>query len=51
VGEQTKHLGHASGDVGVIDFQDILVGPDTYDIVSMLYERSLPDLLGTDAQA
>jgi aminoglycoside/choline kinase family phosphotransferase len=34
------------GEVGVIDFQDILVGPDTYDIVSILYERSLPDLLG-----
>jgi len=34
-----------NGDVGVIDFQDILVGPDTYDIVSMLYERSLPELL------
>jgi len=33
------------GGVGVIDFQDILVGPDTYDIVSVLYERSLPELL------
>lgn len=33
------------GGVGVIDFQDILVGPDTYDIVSMLYERSMPALL------
>ena len=36
-----------SGEVGVIDFQDILVGPDTYDVVSLLYERSLPDLLET----
>jgi aminoglycoside/choline kinase family phosphotransferase len=34
-----------SGDVGVIDFQDILVGPDTYDIVSLLHERSLPGFL------
>jgi len=34
-----------NGDVGVIDFQDVLVGPDTYDIVSVLYERSLPELL------
>jgi aminoglycoside/choline kinase family phosphotransferase len=33
--------------VGVIDYQDILVGPDTYDAVSLLGERSLPRLLGT----
>ena len=35
----------ANGEVGVIDFQDILVGPDTYDIVSLLNERATPDLL------
>jgi len=35
----------AHGEVGVIDFQDILVGPDTYDIVSLLNERATPDLL------
>jgi aminoglycoside/choline kinase family phosphotransferase len=32
--------------VGVIDYQDILIGPDTYDAVSLLGERSLPRLLG-----
>jgi aminoglycoside/choline kinase family phosphotransferase len=32
--------------VGVIDYQDALVGPDTYDAVSLLGERSLPRLLG-----
>jgi aminoglycoside/choline kinase family phosphotransferase len=31
--------------VGVIDYQDILIGPDTYDAVSLLGERSLPRLL------
>jgi aminoglycoside/choline kinase family phosphotransferase len=40
-----------SGEVGVIDFQDILVGPDTYDIVSMLFERSMPDLVDAAARA
>ena len=35
----------ATGEVGIIDFQDILVGPDTYDIVSCLNERATPDLL------
>ena len=31
--------------VGLIDYQDILVGPDTYDAVSLLGERGLPSLL------
>jgi len=34
-----------TGEVAVIDYQDILVGPDTYDIVSLLNERAVPDLL------
>jgi aminoglycoside/choline kinase family phosphotransferase len=33
-------------DVGLIDFQDILVGPDTYDAVSLLGERAMPLVLG-----
>lgn len=33
------------GEAAVIDFQDMLVGPDTYDIVSLLNERAMPDLL------
>lgn len=37
--------------VGVIDFQDILVGPDTYDIVSCLHERAIPDLLDEQQRA
>ena len=32
--------------VGVIDYQDMLIGPDTYDAVSLLGERSLPQLIG-----
>jgi len=36
----------AGGEVAVIDFQDILIGPDTYDIVSLLHERAMPRLLG-----
>jgi aminoglycoside/choline kinase family phosphotransferase len=35
----------ADGAVGIIDYQDILVGPDTYDAVSLLGERALPRLL------
>jgi aminoglycoside/choline kinase family phosphotransferase len=41
----------ADGAVGIIDYQDILVGPDTYDAVSLLGERGLPSLLEeTDRQ-
>lgn len=29
-----------TGEIGVIDIQDILVGPDTYDVVSLVYERA-----------
>lgn len=35
----------ASGEVAVIDAQDILVGPDTYDGVSLLEERAMRELL------
>jgi aminoglycoside/choline kinase family phosphotransferase len=38
------------GDVGVIDVQDILVGPDTYDVVSLLEERAMPELLERDTR-
>jgi aminoglycoside/choline kinase family phosphotransferase len=34
-----------SGEVGVIDYQDLLVGPDCYDAVSLLEERAMPELL------
>lgn len=33
------------GSVGLIDYQDILVGPDTYDAVSLLGERGMPKVL------
>ncbi len=32
------------GQVGVIDLQDVLVGPDTYDAVSLVAERDTPRL-------
>lgn len=38
------------GDIGVIDIQDILVGPDTYDAVSLVYERAAARLLSVDEQ-
>lgn len=38
----------ADGQVGVIDAQDLLVGPDTYDAVSLVGERAFPDLLGEE---
>jgi len=41
-----------SGEVGVIDFQDVLVGPESYDAVSLLEERGMPQLLrGRDRAA
>ncbi len=33
------------GGVGVIDIQDILVGPDTYDVVSLVAERAATRLI------
>ncbi len=36
----------ATGEVGVIDFQDMLVGPDTYDAVSLMCERGMPNMIG-----
>jgi aminoglycoside/choline kinase family phosphotransferase len=35
----------SDGSVGLIDYQDILVGPDTYDAVSLLGERGMPRVL------
>ena len=39
------------GEVGLIDYQDMLIGPDTYDAVSLLGERSLPRLLNARQRA
>ncbi len=39
------------GDVGIIDFQDVLVGPDTYDASSFLGDRDLPTLLAPRERA
>jgi aminoglycoside/choline kinase family phosphotransferase len=39
----------ADGDIGVIDFQDILIGPDTYDASSLIYERAFPELISQAA--
>jgi aminoglycoside/choline kinase family phosphotransferase len=33
------------GSVGIIDYQDILLGPDSYDAVSLLGERGMPRVL------
>ena len=35
----------SDGSVGLIDYQDILVGPDSYDAVSLLGERGTPRVL------
>jgi aminoglycoside/choline kinase family phosphotransferase len=35
----------ADGSVGLIDYQDMLVGPDTYDAVSLLGERGMPRVI------
>ena len=33
--------------VGLLDIQDILLGPDTYDAVSLLGDRAFPELFGS----
>ena len=40
----------SDGSVGIIDIQDILIGPDTYDAVSLLFERSAERLLTSAEQ-
>lgn len=36
--------------VCVIDVQDLRLGPDTYDLASLLWDRSMPELLDRDAR-
>ncbi|MCD4750027.1 MAG: phosphotransferase [Thermoanaerobaculales bacterium] len=38
------------GRLGVIDVQDVRLGPDTYDLASFLVDRAMPDLLGENNQ-
>ncbi|NOZ94833.1 MAG: phosphotransferase [Acidobacteria bacterium] len=38
------------GTVGMLDIQDILAGPDTYDAVSLLGDRTFPELLDSHFQ-
>jgi aminoglycoside/choline kinase family phosphotransferase len=40
-----------NGTVGVLDFQDARMGPQPYDLVSLLVDRGTPDILGQDAIA
>ncbi len=35
----------SDGAIGLIDVQDALCGPDTYDLVSLIGERAFPDLI------
>jgi len=39
------------GEVGVIDFQDVLIGPESYDLLSLVGERDLPALVPADGLA
>jgi aminoglycoside/choline kinase family phosphotransferase len=59
VGEHPRRICHrdyhlnnlfflSEGEVAVIDAQDVLVGPDTYDGVSLLSERATPTLLSSE---
>jgi aminoglycoside/choline kinase family phosphotransferase len=38
----------ANGEIGLIDYQDMLIGPDTYDGVSLLSERGALSLFSED---
>ncbi len=40
-----------AGTVGILDFQDARMGPQPYDMVSLLTDRSTPDLLGEEVSA
>jgi aminoglycoside/choline kinase family phosphotransferase len=40
----------ADGSTAAIDFQDVTLGPDTYDLVSLLGERALPRLLAAEGR-
>lgn len=40
-----------NSEVGVIDAQDLLQGPDTYDAASLLEERDMPELLSSEHRA
>ena len=40
-----------NGTVGVLDFQDARLGPQPYDLVSLLVDRGTPDMLGQEAMA
>jgi aminoglycoside/choline kinase family phosphotransferase len=40
-----------NGTVGVLDFQDARMGPQPYDLVSLLVDRGTPDILGQDTIA
>ncbi len=37
-----------TGEVGIIDVQDLRSGPDTYDLASVLSDRAMPELLTSD---
>jgi aminoglycoside/choline kinase family phosphotransferase len=37
-----------NGTVGVLDFQDARLGPQLYDLVSLLVDRGTPDILGSE---
>lgn len=37
-------------DIYVLDFQDMRLGPDTYDLASLLRDRGVADLLGDEAE-
>jgi N-acetylmuramate 1-kinase len=45
---QNIHL--FNGDIFVIDYQDLRMGPDTYDLASLLRDRGIIRALGTDAE-
>ncbi len=40
----------ADGTTGMIDAQDLLAGPDTYDASSLLWERAGPELIGNEVR-
>ncbi len=37
-----------NGAVGILDFQDARMGPQAYDVVSLLVDRGTPDVLGVE---
>ena len=45
-----QNIQYLNGDIYLIDYQDLRIGPDTYDIASLLRDRGVARVLGDDTE-